>query len=129
VLLKVRKHDRIRQHPVGLSEGHRVMMQRWAEPGASIRKSVLFWWILFVVIQMAERVFLLRDALDQETPTAPLLLKTFLVGVRGDFITATFALVLGGGSGPVSTRCYGRAWAVCVTLRVTFRSRFTPPSM
>ncbi|MGC3973635.1 MAG: hypothetical protein QM771_04530 [Nitrospira sp.] len=72
------------------------MMQRWAEPGASIRKSVLFWWILFVVIQMAERVFLLRDALDQETPTAPLLLKTFLVGVRGDFITATFALVLGG---------------------------------
>ena len=72
------------------------MMRRWAESGASIRKSVLFWWILFVVIQMAERVFLLRDALDQETPTAALLLKTLLVGVRGDFITATFALVLGG---------------------------------
>ncbi|HNC82239.1 MAG TPA: hypothetical protein PK999_04285, partial [Nitrospira sp.] len=72
------------------------MMPRWADSGASIRKSVLFWWILFVVIQMAERVFLLRDALDQETPTASLLLKTLLVGVRGDFITATFAVVLGG---------------------------------
>ena len=72
------------------------MMLRWADSGASIRKSVLFWWILFVVIQMAERVFLLRDALDQETPTASLLLKTLLVGVRGDFITATFAIVLGG---------------------------------
>ncbi len=71
------------------------MMPRWVESGASIRKSVLFWWILFVVIQMAERVFLLRDALEQETPTAALLLKTFLVGVRGDFITATCALVLG----------------------------------
>ncbi len=72
------------------------MMQRWADARASIRKSVLFWWILFVVIQMAERVFLLRDAMEQETPSVPLLLKTLLVGVRGDFITATFALVLAG---------------------------------
>lgn len=44
------------------------MMQRWAEARASIRKSVLFWWILFVVMQMAERVFLLRDAFEQEAP-------------------------------------------------------------
>ena len=79
------------------------MMPRWTESGASIRKSVLFWWILFVVIQMAERVFLLRDAFDQETPTAVLLLKTLLVGVRGDFITATFALVLAGAGAGVYT--------------------------
>ena len=72
------------------------MMQGWAASRASIRKSILFWWILFVVIQMAERVFLLRDALEQETPTLALLLKTLLVGVRGDFITATFALALAG---------------------------------
>lgn len=52
------------------------MMQRWAEARASIRKSVLFWWILFVVMQMAERVFLLRDAFEQEAPSLPLLLKT-----------------------------------------------------
>lgn len=72
------------------------MRRRWAEARASFRKSLLFWWILFVVIQTAERMFLLPDALEQEIPTWPLLLKTLLVGVRGDFITATFALVLGG---------------------------------
>ena len=70
------------------------MMQRWSEARSSIRKTVIFWWILFVVMQMAERVFLLRDAFTQETPTPALLLKTLAVGVRGDFITATFALVL-----------------------------------
>lgn len=70
------------------------MMGQWTAARSSIRKSVLFWWILFVVMQMAERVFLLRDALAQETPTLALLLKTFVVGVRGDFITATFALLL-----------------------------------
>ncbi len=70
------------------------MMARWAGATTSIRKTVLFWWILFVVIQTAERLFLLGDALDQETPSALLLLRTLVVGVRGDFITATFALAL-----------------------------------
>ncbi len=70
------------------------MMERWTGAGASIRKTVLFWWILFVVIQTAERLFLLGDALEQETPSVPLLLTTLVVGVRGDFITATFALAL-----------------------------------
>ena len=70
------------------------MMARLAGTSMSIRKTVLFWWILFVVIQTAERMFLLGDALEQETPSAPLLLKTLVVGVRGDFITATFALAL-----------------------------------
>ena len=70
------------------------MMERWTGAGASIRKTVLFWWILFVVIQTAERLFLLGDALEQETPSMPLLLTTLVVGVRGDFITATFALAL-----------------------------------
>ena len=70
------------------------MMQRSTEAWSSIRKTVLFWWILFVVLQTAERVFLLRDAFAQETPTLALLLKTLVVGVRGDFITATLVLVL-----------------------------------
>ena len=70
------------------------MMHRWIEARSSIRKTVIFWWILFVVMQMAERLLLLRDAFIQETPTPLLLLKTLAVGVRGDFITATFALVL-----------------------------------
>ena len=101
------------------------MMQRWAEARASIRKSVLFWWILFVVIQMAERVFLLRDALEQETPTPELLLKTLLVGVRGDFITATFALVLAGvGAGLYALLRHGWAgWAQSTRL---FAHSFRP---
>jgi hypothetical protein len=70
------------------------MKQRWSAARPSVRKTVIFWWILFVVMQMAERLFLLRDAFAQETPTPALLLKTLAVGVRGDFITATFALVL-----------------------------------
>ena len=70
------------------------MMHRWIEARSSVRKTVIFWWILFVVMQMAERLLLLRDAFIQETPTPLLLLKTLAVGVRGDFITATFALVL-----------------------------------
>lgn len=70
------------------------MMRRWTGAGESIRKTVLFWWILFVVVQAAERLFLLGDALEQETPSVPLLLTTLVVGVRGDFITATFALGL-----------------------------------
>ena len=70
------------------------MRYRWTNVLSSIRRIVIFWWILFVVMQMAERVLLLRDAFAQETPTPALLLKTLAVGVRGDFITATFALVL-----------------------------------
>ena len=52
------------------------MMARWAEARSSVRKTVLFWWILFVVMQTAERLFLLRDAFAQETPTLSLLLHT-----------------------------------------------------
>ncbi len=70
------------------------MMSRWTGTESSIRKTVLFWWILFVVMQTAERVFLLRDALALETPTLALFIQTMAVGVRGDFITATLALVL-----------------------------------
>jgi len=79
------------------------MRRRWAKARASFRKTLLFWWILFVVIQTAERMFLLPDAFEQEIPTWPLLLKALLVGVRGDFITATFALALGGVGAAVYT--------------------------
>jgi phosphoglycerol transferase MdoB-like AlkP superfamily enzyme len=67
----------------------------WINMTGSIRRSVLFWWILFVAMQAAERVFLLPDAMAQERPSAVLLFNTFLVGLRGDFITATCALLLG----------------------------------
>ncbi len=89
------------------------MMARWAEARSSVRKTVLFWWILFVVLQVAERLFLFRDALAQETPTLSLFLHTLAVGVRGDFITATFALglsVAGAGAWILLRAGWARLW-------------------
>ena len=63
-------------------------------PFTSFRRTLLFWWLLFVVLQQAERLFLLRDALAVETPSAGVLARTLVTGLRGDFITATIALAL-----------------------------------
>jgi hypothetical protein len=63
-------------------------------PFTSFRRTLLFWWLLFVVLQQAERLFLLRDALAVETPSAGVLARTLVTGLRGDFITATMALAL-----------------------------------
>lgn len=63
-------------------------------PFTSIRRTLLFWWLLFVVLQQVERLFLLRDAVASETPSPGVLAKTLLIGLRGDFIAATMALAL-----------------------------------
>lgn len=60
----------------------------------SFRQTLLFWWILFVVIQQAERLFLLPEALSREAPSAGLLVQTLLIGLRGDFIVASIGVVL-----------------------------------
>ena len=70
------------------------MSERLTDAGSSVRQQLLFWWILFVVFQSAERLFLLKDAAEQEAPSLALLAQTFLVGLRGDFIVATIALAL-----------------------------------
>ena len=64
------------------------------ETKSSVRRQLLFWWILFVVFQSAERLFLLKEAVDAESPSAAMLIQTLLVGLRGDFIVATIALAL-----------------------------------
>jgi phosphoglycerol transferase MdoB-like AlkP superfamily enzyme len=70
------------------------MMAIWTTMTGSVRRSMIFWWILFVAMQAAERLFLLPDAVAQERPSASLLFDTFVVGLRGDFITGTCALLL-----------------------------------
>jgi phosphoglycerol transferase MdoB-like AlkP superfamily enzyme len=62
--------------------------------GSSMRRQLLFWWILFVVLQSAERMFLLREAVEAESPSPAMLMQTLLVGLRGDFIVGTIALAL-----------------------------------
>jgi hypothetical protein len=39
-----------------------------AETEPSIRRQLFFWWILFVVFQSAERLFLLKGAVEAESP-------------------------------------------------------------
>ena len=56
-------------------------------------RTLVFWWLLLVVIQQGQRAFLLGNVLSREAPGAGLLLKTLVTGVRADFVTAGFAIV------------------------------------
>lgn len=56
-------------------------------------RTLVFWWLLLVVIQQGQRVFLLLNVLSREAPGARLLLRTLVTGVRADFVTASFAIV------------------------------------
>ncbi|MCH6556647.1 MAG: LTA synthase family protein [Nitrospirae bacterium] len=60
----------------------------------SFRRVLVFWWMLFLVIQQAERLFLLPEAIASETPSLSLLAKTLATGLRADLITATIAVLL-----------------------------------
>ncbi len=77
------------------------MTQPADHPFISLRLTLLFWWLLFVVMQQAERLFLLRDPLAVEMPSTGVLMRTLVTGLRGDFITATIALaaILAGARG------------------------------
>ncbi len=60
----------------------------------SYRRILVFWWILLLVIQQAERLFLLPEALSLESPSGGTLAKTLWIGFRADLITATFGVLL-----------------------------------
>jgi hypothetical protein len=60
----------------------------------SIRRTVVFWWGLFLIIQQAERLFLLADTVSFEPPTLALVVSTVMVGLRADLIVATIGVVL-----------------------------------
>jgi hypothetical protein len=55
-------------------------------------RTLVFWWLLLVVIQQGQRTFLLLNVSSREAPEAGLLLKTLVTGVRADFVTAGFAI-------------------------------------
>ena len=69
----------------------RVAYQLW-----SLRGTLMFWWILFLVIQQAERLFLLPETLQIETPAASVLARALVTGFRADLIIATICLFLAG---------------------------------
>ncbi len=63
-------------------------------PDWSFRRVLLFWWGVFLVIQQAERIFLMHEAWSVEVPTGSLLLKTLWTGLRADLISSTVALLI-----------------------------------
>ena len=71
------------------------------------RSILAFWWLFFVAIQQAERLFLLPEVWKLEQPEIGQLVKTLWIGLRADLITATFgillALVVGGAMGLLLT--------------------------
>jgi Sulfatase len=68
----------------------------FAECTWSFRKTLIFWWVLFVVIQQGERLFLLRDAYSLETPTLKDLFLTLMMGFQADLATATILVAVAG---------------------------------
>ena len=90
----------------------------------SFRRAVVFWWILFLVLQQTERLFLLPQALSLETPTPALLFKALVTGFRADLITSTlgiaFAALLAGGLGVILS-AIGRWFALPLKTRSPYR--------
>jgi hypothetical protein len=60
----------------------------------SIQQRIVFWWVLFLVIQQVERWFLLPDVINAEAPSTVLLLQTFATGFRADLITSTITILV-----------------------------------
>jgi hypothetical protein len=70
------------------------------DKSSSVSRLLAFWWLLFVIIQQAQRLFLLPETAVLEWPSAGLLTRTLGAGLVGDIISATGAIavaaVLGG---------------------------------
>ncbi|MGH7165498.1 MAG: LTA synthase family protein, partial [Nitrospiraceae bacterium] len=60
----------------------------------SFQRTLLFWWGLYLVVQQAGRLFLLPEAFSIETPSAGVLAKTLVTGLRADLITATLGILI-----------------------------------
>ncbi len=60
----------------------------------SLRWTLVFWGVLFLLIQQGERLFLLPETAALEPPTASLLIKVFLTGLAADLVTATGGIAL-----------------------------------
>ena len=61
---------------------------RWSPRTPSVWRALVFWWLLLLVIQQAQRLYLLIRAVPREATSAPILLKTVATGIRADLVTA-----------------------------------------
>ena len=60
----------------------------------SFKQGVVFWWLLFLVIQQMERFFLLPEVMAVEVPSVDVFVKTLVTGFRADLITSSIAVLL-----------------------------------
>lgn len=58
----------------------------------SFRRTLVFWWIAFIIVQQTQRLFLLPEAMSVETPTAHTLITTLITGFRADVFVATLCI-------------------------------------
>src|SRR5207245_4366352 len=61
----------------------------------SVMCTLVFWGLLFLLIQQTERLFLLPETAALERPTTGLLTRTLGTGLVGDIVSATGAVAVG----------------------------------
>src|SRR5262245_2050035 len=54
----------------------------------------VFWWLLLVVVQQAQRIFLIGAEARRDAPSPAVLGLTLLTGLRADFVTASFGMIV-----------------------------------
>src|SRR5438132_11901164 len=64
------------------------------DKSSSLSRLLVFWWVLFVIIQQTQRLFLFPETAALEWPTTGLLLRTLGTGLVGDMISATGAVAV-----------------------------------
>jgi len=62
-------------------------------PAPSLAERFAFWWLLLVVVQQAQRVFLIGAAALRDVPSPTVLGLTLVTGLRADLVTASFAML------------------------------------
>jgi len=66
------------------------------DKSSSLSRLLAFWWVLFVIVQQTERLFLFPETAALEWPTIGLLTRTLGTGLVGDMISATGAVAVAG---------------------------------
>jgi hypothetical protein len=69
-------------------------MKSAIEKSSSLVSLLTFWWVLFVIIQTTQRLFLLPETAVLERPTPGLLARTFGNGLLADMTSATGAVAV-----------------------------------
>jgi Sulfatase len=71
---------------------------------------VVFWWGFLFVVQGAERLFLVREAVRVEPPTPGLLIQTLLTGAWADLMLATLGIAVAAASAALATAPAALIW-------------------